>query len=128
MRVIAEYYDGSNWSLNTEDSCTTYINTDASFDLTSYTNQLNNGETAISDPTVATNILNGQSVLGSGLEFTAPGDGNYGSVIINYDISSQPWLQFDWDGDNSIDTPSATLNFGYYRGSDRVIYWKEVRN
>jgi uncharacterized protein DUF6701/concanavalin A-like lectin/glucanase superfamily protein len=128
MRVIAEYYDGSNWSLNTQDSCTTYINTDASFDLTSYTNQLNNGETAISDPTVATNILNGQSVLGSGLEFTAPGDGNYGSVIINYDITSQPWLQFDWDGDNSIDTPSATLNFGYYRGSDRVIYWKEVRN
>ncbi len=128
MRVMSEYYDGSSWSINSEDSCTTYINSDASFDLVSYTDQLNNGETAITNPTVATNIINGQSAIGSGLEFSAPGDGNYGSVIINYDVTSQPWLQFDWDADNSVDTPSATLNFGYYRGSDRVIYWKEVRN
>jgi MSHA biogenesis protein MshQ len=128
MLVMADYYDGTNWTINTADSCTTFINTDASFDLTSYTDQLNNGETSITAPSATTNIINGQSAIGAGLEFSPPGDGNYGSVSIEYDVSSQPWLQFDWDADNIIDTPSATLNFGYYRGSDRVIYWKEVRN
>ncbi len=128
MQVISEYYDGTNWTLNTADSCTTYIDANASFDATSYTDQLNSGETTITSPNAVTNIVNGQSVVGAGIGFSPPGDGNYGSVMINYDLTSQPWLQFDWDADNNHDTPAATLNFGYYRGSDRVIYWREVRN
>ena len=95
---------------------------------TNITEQLNNGETNIFAPIVQQTINSGMSELNNGLWFTAPGANNYGSVKVDFDISSIPWLAFDWDADNTIDDTSARLYFGYYRGSDRVIYWKEVRN
>ena len=128
MVLTSEYFNGTGWSINSNDNCTRYVDTDASFDVTSYTDSLNDGETSISAPTAIQLLSNGQSSLFNGLKFSASGDGNYGSVLVEYNLSSQPWLQFDWDGDNSIDTTNASLNFGYYRGSDRVIYWREIRN
>ena len=128
MTLFSEYFDGTNWIQNTDDSCTNYITTGTSFDLTSFTEQLNNGETAVTDPIAEQTFINGQSSLSNGLWFSPSGDGNYGSVLVEYDLTSQPWLAFDWNSDNSLNSPSATLSFGYYRGSDRVIYWREIRN
>ena len=128
IRLFADYYDGTNWVVNSADSCSTYISGDATLDNTSYTEQLSNGETNIFAPIVQQTTNSGISDLNNGLWYTAPGVNNYGSVKVDFDISSLPWMAFDWDTDNTIDDPSARLYFGYYRGSDRVIYWKEVRN
>ena len=40
-------------------------------------------------------------------------------------------LNYDWDGDGFIDIndfPKATVSFGLFRGSDRIIQWREVSN
>ncbi|MGX5174658.1 DUF6701 domain-containing protein [Aliikangiella sp. IMCC44653] len=127
IKLKSEYFDGSSWALNTEDSCSTYIDTNISFAAGSYTDNLNPGETAIFSPTgTPAALVNGESSLGNGLWFSAPGDGNYGSVNVNIDLSSQPWLLFDWDGDNNNENESTSLNFGSYRGSDRMIFWREI--
>ncbi|TQV72831.1 LamG domain-containing protein [Aliikangiella marina] len=126
MRVRAEYFDGTSWVRNTQDSCSTYIQTDASFDATSYTDNLSAGETTLFSPGTTQTLTNGQSDIANGLWFTAPGNNNFGSVTINLNLGAQPWLQFDWSGDNNLNPAAATLNFGYYRGRDRVIYWREL--
>src|SRR5690606_13666455 len=60
--------------------------------------------------------------------FTAPGV--TGSFPVNVDLTSLPWLRFDWnqDGDhnNNLALPPATISFQQYRGHDRIIYWREV--
>ena len=128
IRLRSEFFDGTQWTINTADNCSVYIASNSSFDLTSYTDNLADGETAIFSPLAQQSLNNGTSSLGNGLWYSAPGVNNFGSVIVNFDVSSQAWLRFDNDGDNSNDDPSGTLNFGFYRGSDRVIYWREVRN
>lgn len=128
MRLFTDYFDGAAWSINTQDSCSTYIDSNASFVLSSYTDQLSNGETSLFAPTISQTLANGTSSASNGFWFSAPGNNNFGSVLIEQDLSTQPWLQFDWDADLLVNDASARLNFGYYRGSDRVIYWKEVRN
>jgi len=128
MRAFTDFFNGTDWVLNSDDSCSTYIDTSVSFDLTSYTDQLADGETNIFAPTSLQTISGGESSLSNGLWFSAPGDNNFGSVLVEHDLSSQDWLKFDWDLDNILDNANARLNFGYYRGSDRVIYWREVRN
>lgn len=128
MRIFSDYYDGTQWALNTQDSCTMYIDTNVSLDASSYVAPLADGDTSIFDPSVLTFLTDGLSSASNGLWFNAPGEGNFGSVRVLFDLNDQPWLRFDWDEDNSVDDASARLNFGYYRGSDRVIYWKEIRN
>ncbi|WP_042146897.1 MULTISPECIES: DUF6701 domain-containing protein [unclassified Pseudoalteromonas] len=45
------------------------------------------------------------------------------SVEVEYSVPA--YLQFDWKGDSSQLNPRATIQFGRYRGNDRVIYWRE---
>jgi MSHA biogenesis protein MshQ len=56
-----------------------------------------------------------------------------GALEWEYKVPS--WLAFNWntldannDGNFYDDNPSATLNFGIYRGNDRIISWVEVAN
>lgn len=124
MRLKTEYFDGTQWILNTQDSCSIYQDT-----LVSIGTYSGSGGTAV-QPSIGTpTLISGVSLLGFGLKFDAPGDGNYGSAEVRLDLLTlldQGWLRYDWDGDNTIESfTSGTLNFGYYRGSDRVIYWQE---
>ncbi len=128
MPLFTDYFDGTRWSVNTQDNCSTYIDSNVIFDLSSYTDQLNNGETSIFAPILFQSFINGISAPSNGLWFSPPGNNNFGSVLVELDLSTQSWLRFDWDADIILDNASARLNFGYYRGSDRVIYWKEIRN
>lgn len=61
--------------------------------------------------------------------FTPPSPGT-GSFQVNVDLTTMPWLRFDWnqDGNHNNDTalPPANIGFGQYRGHDRIIYWREV--
>lgn len=128
MQLFTDYFDGTRWSINAQDSCSTFIDSNVSFDLASYTDQLNDGETSIFAPILSQTLVNGISAPSNGLWFSAPGNNNFGSVLVELDLSTQTWLRFDWDTDIILDDANARLNFGYYRGSDRVIYWKEIRN
>jgi hypothetical protein len=37
-----------------------------------------------------------------------------------------PWLQGRWSETNYDDDPTGRVNFGIYRGNDRIINWREI--
>ncbi|MEM7366318.1 MAG: DUF6701 domain-containing protein, partial [Pseudomonadota bacterium] len=60
------------------------------------------------------------------MQLSSPNAGNSGSVDITVDMSAVPWLQYDWNGDSSVDTTqTGQALFGQYRGHDRMVYWYE---
>ena len=156
-----QYFDGTDFVLNTDDSCTTlfFEQTSAPSALTfltdggSYTENLDDSETVIEVGfDIELGLFDGQTALRATdadqdvdrpLETSAPGIGNEGTVVIEFDLKhdSLPfWLDFlsyDWrvageledDENNDLiftDNPRSRLEFGSYRGHDRVINWQEI--
>lgn len=133
VTFVSEYWTGNNFSLNSNDSCTVVPRSAISYPLGSLATDANR--------TVA---LSGGTTLGSytnldvsgvhfssgnaGHYFSAPSAGGTGSFIVGIDLTNLAWLRYDWNqnGDYSdTSIPSARYIFGSYRGSDRVIYWRE---
>ncbi|WP_369600987.1 DUF6701 domain-containing protein [Hahella sp. SMD15-11] len=110
-----QYWDGSQYLVHAGDNCTTYDVNDATYSL------------SLTPPAGLTTTASGAGtvVAGAGsLTLSAPGAGNTGTVILQW---NQPdWLQDDFDGDGVLDLPSSGATFGQYRGHDRIIYWREV--
>lgn len=124
--VTAEYFDGTRFVTNASDNCTPIAGTGAQ--QSGWTDNLSSGKTTA---TGSATLANGTSM--TALIMTPPGIGNEGSadLLLNLSTTSNalPWLQFDWNGDGSItagEGPNATVSFGTYRGSDRVIFWQET--
>ncbi|WP_165840062.1 LamG domain-containing protein [Motiliproteus coralliicola] len=118
-----EYFDGINFILNTDDSCTTYINTSTSLDHSNYgSDNLEAGDTSVTSPNTETEVVAGQSPSSAPLVLSAPGVGNEGQVDLIYAAPS--WLEFDWFGGGDTD-PRGQATFGRYRGNDRMIFWQE---
>lgn len=62
------------------------------------------------------------------LSFSAPGEGNRGVVTpqLNLQQAGYPWLRVDQTGNGEFDdVEEARIQFGLYRGSDRIIWWRE---
>ena len=121
--VYTEYYNGTSFVINTDDTCTPISAPQLRF----------NGGTnpiTVGSGTSTASISNSPLALGkAGLSLSAPGANNTGFVDINSDIfiSSFPWLSYDWDGDGSHDnSPSARATFGIYKGNSQQIYFREV--
>jgi len=121
--VYTEYYNGTSFVINTDDTCTPISAPQLSF----------NGGTnpiTVGSGTSTASIANSPLTLGkAGLSLSAPGANNTGFVDINSDIfiSSFPWLAYDWDGDGSHDnSASARATFGIYKGNSQQIYFREV--
>jgi hypothetical protein len=129
----AEYWNGSSWQLNTDDSCTSFGRALIEFNGNTIVSSLDVDFVGNSDAdTTGTFIDLDASTMtlsggDAGLVFTAPGAGKTGSFPVGVDTSGMDWLKFDWDQDGSHDDdlPTATVTFGSYRGHDRVIYWQE---
>ena len=125
MAVHTEYYNGTDFVLNTDDNCTNLLATNPPFspDPASWTDNLDSGDTA---PTLINDIASG---IGN-IRFDAAGLGNEGSVIFEYDtsaITSLPWLNTENDDDADFaDNPFGKVTFGQFRGNDRMIYWREI--
>ena len=120
MSMRTEYFDGTSFILNTDDSCTNLVVTDPPLSPRplSWTGNLTVGETT---PSLTSDITAGLGVI----QFSAAGLGNEGSVIFEYDIGS--WLKTENDGDaDYADDPFGKVTFGQFRGTDRMIYWREV--
>jgi MSHA biogenesis protein MshQ len=120
MGVRTEYFDGTRFIVNTDDNCTNIVATDPPFspvDL-SWTDNLAAGDSTIS---LGSDITDG---LGT-IQFGAAGLGNDGSVVFEYTIGN--WLKTENTGNGDyLDNPFGKVTFGQFRGTDRMIYWREV--
>ncbi len=74
--------------------------------------------------------ITGGVIAGShnNLFFSAPSK----QGVLEFEYQVPDWLKFDWKNEDSANNgphdvnPSAILNFGRYRGNDRIISWREV--
>jgi|GEM_PF-584443 len=119
LMMVTEYLSSSGMLVNQADSCTPYLAENMS--MRDYQDNLESGETSVSG---GGTLSAGQPVAAEQLWLSLPGEGNSGSVTLEYDAPS--WLQDDWSGDGSLQDPEASAHFGQHRGSDRVIFWREI--
>ncbi|MCL1089008.1 MSHA biogenesis protein MshQ [Shewanella profunda] len=131
MPVRAEYWNGTNWVLNTDDSCTTVVDS-----LGSQLDDTSLGYNFEPDLVANQSILRtgGSSTFKSGQfellwRAVATSGALYrGQVTAPLDV--EPWLEWYWNWNDITPTdlsdPRASAFFGRYRGHDRIIYWREV--
>lgn len=121
VTLRAQFFDAANFTVNTADNCTTYINSAAT--LANYQNGL--PTISVSSPIAPVAMQNGISDIASPLLLSAPGASNTGSVDVTY--AAPVWLKYNWDTAAAGDEdPVGVASFGYFRGNDRVVYWREV--
>ncbi|EMQ2876012.1 MSHA biogenesis protein MshQ [Vibrio navarrensis] len=126
QKVQAQYFSSGIFRTNSDDSCSDLGSVNHfTFDSTDFT-VLKSG--TATPPEVKATLA--PSLLSSGvanIDLSAPGARNTGTIVSSYDLSTLlPWLRVDEDGNNSFeDSVSGRVQFGLYRGSDRVIWWRE---
>lgn len=122
------------WITNTADTCSSTVLSA----LSNFQGNLNSGETCVLDtgsPGVSGQGCAAAALLADryssppsagsyNLNLQAPGAGNDGSVDISTNLSTKPWLRFDWNGTGDTD-PTGRATFGLYRGSPRHIYLRQ---
>jgi len=113
-----QYWNGNYFIINEDDNVSSFNAIDA-------TVTENNLTPTSPDPTPY-----GSGVLSSGeinnLMLTSPVANSRGSITVELEVPS--WLKYDWNNDNDgsyDDDPEAQVNFGLYRGNDRIIYRRE---
>ncbi|GIB22626.1 DUF6701 domain-containing protein [Vibrio cholerae] len=129
--IYVEHFTNNGFVRTIEDSCTA-LPAITGFTLQSDPN--NNGYTVLTTgvavpPQVlaehsAANLNSGQRSI----RFSAPGAGARGVIdsVLDLNAHNLLWLAEDKDGDNNFDqTTQGRAQFGLYRGSDRVIWWRE---
>jgi len=110
LPLKTQYFDGSDWRLNTFDSCTLF-NSGSVIDGSNSLSLNNSGR-----------LIEGQYGAGEGIR--AASSTGEGQFSVSY--TPPTWLLWDWDGDNVVDNePTATLTFGAFRGNDNIIYRRE---
>jgi MSHA biogenesis protein MshQ len=123
MRV--EYYSSDGWITNAADTCTVLNGT--ILDLENNIDDPGEGSNTIiikSPQTSLVTVVSPAPATGTGeLLFSKPDADGYADASMN--LSAQPWLQYDWDGDSTEDDPVGRATFGLYRGSPRHIYQRE---
>lgn len=125
MTLRAQYWNGSAWSTNADDSCTVISAPVSGAGLTFYPevaagamgNHLSAGDT-----TASVNASGRLAAGSAGLRFSAPGAGNSGYVDVSIALAARPWLRFPWNGAGDAD-PTARATFGIYKS--RLIYSRE---
>ncbi|EGR4293940.1 MSHA biogenesis protein MshQ [Vibrio cholerae] len=129
--IYVEHFTNNGFVRTIEDSCTA-LPAISGFTLQSDPN--NNGYTVLTTgvavpPQVlaehsAANLNSGQRAI----RFSAPRAGARGVIdsVLDLNAHNLLWLAEDKDGDNNFDqTTQGRAQFGLYRGSDRVIWWRE---
>lgn len=117
--LLVLYHEGERWPVNRLDNCTNVQLARLQPDNSSWEGNLASGETV---PLVLQGIVDGEGMF----SHSAPGVDNDGSVLYRYQAPA--WLRTENNGDgNWQDDPVGRINFGLYRGADRVIYWREQK-
>ncbi len=123
MPTYAQYWNGSTWITNPDDSCSTVSSTlDGSED---YAPALTTGQ-LVTRGAVSATMQNGNLQL----TWDNTGSNDYRGQV-TAPLNVQPWLKWywNWDGSsaNTLADPRASAFFGRYRGHDRIIYWRETQ-
>lgn len=126
-----EFWNGANFVLNSQDNCTNPGGVaNYRLDNTLEVNQTDG--TILINGAAATILTINPTIANAGLinlSFSPPGPGATGFTDVTALIAVPlPWLLYEWEGaDNDFnDNPFARVNFGIYRGNDRIINWREV--
>ena len=107
MPFSAEYWNGSGFVTNTDDSCTPWSTAN------------------ITDPQAYHSLVadSGSLAAGVGGPLVLEPNGDRGTDTLIWDMPI--WLEGDWDQDGALEDPSASATFGVFRGNDRIVYWRE---
>ena len=133
VNFYTEYWTGNHFTLNAQDSCTLVTRAAITYPAGVLSTDANRTVALTGGSTQGTyNNLGPTGVLFNagvaGQVFTAPTASAQGKFIVSVDLTSLPWLRFDWNQDGNysdLKLPNANFEFGSYRGNDRVIYWRE---
>jgi MSHA biogenesis protein MshQ len=122
IEISAEYYDETNelFRLNTIDSCTSYDAGEIDWNDAQYFDGLSQNIAS----TGTGNLEKGRntfSIHQVGDPETGPGTTGY----VLYKFPTDPWLQYDWDGEGDVN-PSARATFGIFKGNEHIIYLRET--
>jgi hypothetical protein len=141
--IFAEYYDGTEFIVNSDDVATPYSSSNLSYVPGSLTDNLT---TATITVTLGNGVIyqgrteeqNMIDMTDFPLYLTAPGEGFDGTAVMELDLdtSNLEFLQFDWrgmveledenaDGDYT-DNPRALIEFGTFLQHQRIINWQEI--
>ena len=113
----AQYFDGTQFVTNVDDSCTPLtIASVPTLTLSNFTGNLSALDTVLTTPLVPTSGV-------AAFILSAPGVNHEGTVQLEF--SSPSWLQYDFNGDTVADNAKATATFGVFSGKKPVIYWRQ---
>lgn len=112
----------STYSVADDDTCSLLNSSDVI--LSNYSGNLASGETVVS----SISLSNGKG----NITLSAPGNGNDGTVCVEYDLNGsgsgndQSWLQDSWNcSSKSSSNPLGHARFGIFPGNRRQIYLRE---
>ncbi|HEY0961779.1 MAG TPA: DUF6701 domain-containing protein, partial [Pseudomonadales bacterium] len=151
VRLVAEYFDGTEFVSNADDIATPYDSAELDFVPNTYTDDLDAGEAAVTSMAEPGIVYRGETMETSAQDdvpmyLRAPGEGNDGTVLIELDLDALglPFLKFDWRDGSGVgedaeadvkanpndystpDNPRGFVEFGNFRGNDRIINWQEL--
>lgn len=134
-----QYWNGSTFVTNTNDSCTTLSS--SNIGMGNYKKQLGSGETSVSAATISFTAGVGN------MKLTKPGAGNSGSVDLVVDLgttttpnmcpawppvtgpssgANKSYLRGAWCGGAYDRDPTARATFGIYQNANEFIYMREM--
>ncbi|MBF4281543.1 MSHA biogenesis protein MshQ [Vibrio anguillarum] len=122
--ITSEYFTANGFVTNSFDSCTRLPDL-ANFTLTPTDLTLGSGGAPEVYPTLVSQTL---ALGAANINFTAPGAGYQGFIDTLLDLNAHglPWLRPYNDQNSAFENEvSGRVQFGLYRGSDRVIWWRE---
>jgi len=123
MPVRTESFDGTAFITHTPDDCTGTALNQISLTNDSGTVTADN-PIAVGSGSSSASLSNPVVAGDAGLQFSAPGSEGY--IHVQVDLSSLPWLRYDWNGDAVQDDPAARATFGIYKGRPSLIYFRET--
>lgn len=122
--ITSEYFTANGFVTNSFDRCTRLPDL-ANFTLTPTDLTLGSGGAPEVYPTLVSQTL---ALGAANINFTAPGAGHQGFIDTLLDLNAHglPWLRPYNDQNSAFENEvSGRVQFGLYRGSDRVIWWRE---
>ncbi len=114
MRLLTQYYNGTAFIANPDDTCSKYSATNLAC-------------SNLIGPVTCTDVTTSGVDITNGQYFTLSAPMKTGTLL--YTLTVDSCLQYEWDNLTPPDyneNPTGRANFGIYRGNDRIINWREI--
>jgi len=122
--IQVEYYDGTNFIANTDDSCTVQVEVE----LNPHSGEIQPGDTCFSPAcSAAASYVLSNAGNGDFSDALQEPSGNKTGVLKVDALNVPAHLLYDWLGTGAQNPPSATASFGNYHWENQMIYMREVR-